>query len=71
MNNYSSEPLSLDSIKSRLTISVEETAQLLGIGRTAAYEAARRGELPTRRIGKRIVIPVALLLNWLGHPTYN
>ena len=71
MNNYSSEPISLDSIKSRLTISVEETAQLLGIGRTAAYEAARRGELPTRRIGKRIVIPVALLLNWLGHPTYN
>jgi excisionase family DNA binding protein len=71
MNNYSSEPISLDSIKSRLTISVEETAQLLGIGRTAAYEAARRGELPTRRIGKRIVIPVALLLKWLGHPTYN
>lgn len=71
MNNYSSEPISLDSIKSRLTISVEETAQLLGIGRTAAYEAARRGELPTRRIGKRIVIPVALLLNWLGYPTHN
>jgi len=56
----------LDALEGRLTVSVEEAARLLGLGRTAAYEAARRGELPTRRLGRRIVIPVPLLLEWLG-----
>jgi len=56
----------LDALEGRLTLSVDEAARLLGLGRTAAYEAARRGELPTRRLGRRIVIPVPLLLEWLG-----
>lgn len=56
----------LDAIEGRLTVSVEEAAQLLGLGRSAAYEAARRGQLPTRRLGRRIVVPVPLLLEWLG-----
>ncbi len=58
----------LGALEGRLTISVEEAAALLGLGRTAAYEAARRGELPTRRLGRRIVVPVPLLLEWLGIP---
>lgn len=58
----------LDALDGRLTVSVEETAQLLGLGRSAAYEAARRGQLPTRRLGRRIVVPVPLLLEWLGVP---
>lgn len=36
---------------------VEEAADLLRIGRTAAYEAARRGDLPVVRIGRTIRIP--------------
>lgn len=56
----------LESIEGRATISVEESAKLLGIGRTAAYEAARRGELPTRRLGRRLLVPVPALLEWLG-----
>jgi excisionase family DNA binding protein len=48
-----------------VTITVTEAAMLLGIGRTAAYEAARRGELPTRRLGHRLVVPVPWLINWL------
>ena len=32
---------------------------------TAAYEAARRGELPTRRLGHRLVVPVPWLVSWL------
>ena len=59
-------PQGLDEIESRLTLSVEETASLLGLGRSAAYEAARRGELPSRRLGRRVIIPVTALLNWLG-----
>lgn len=41
----------------KLTYTVTEAAELLGIGRSAAYEAARTGQLPTVRIGKRILIP--------------
>jgi excisionase family DNA binding protein len=57
---------SLEALEGRLTVTVEEAASLLGMGRSAAYEAARRGQIPTRRLGRRIVIPVPLLLNWLG-----
>jgi excisionase family DNA binding protein len=46
----------------RLTVTVDEAAKLLGIGRTLAYEAVRVGELPTIRIGRRILIPVAELI---------
>jgi excisionase family DNA binding protein len=43
----------------RVTMSIEEAAQKLGIGRNQAYEAARRGELPTINFGKRKLVPVA------------
>ncbi len=62
---------SLDSLAGKLTLTVEEAAHILGLGRSAAYEAARRGQLPSRRLGRRIVIPVPLLLDWLGvDPTH-
>lgn len=56
----------LDAVAARTTISINEAAVLLGIGRTAAYEAARRGQLPTRRLGRRLVVPVPAFLDWLG-----
>jgi len=41
----------------RLTLSVEEACRLLGIGRTAGYELARRGSLPgVLRLGRRFVV---------------
>ncbi|MDQ3462989.1 MAG: helix-turn-helix domain-containing protein [Actinomycetota bacterium] len=53
-------------VEPRVTITVEEAAALLGIGRSAAYEAARRGQLPTRRVGRRLLVPLPALLEWLG-----
>jgi len=41
----------------RETLSVEEAAEALGIGRTLAYEAVRRGDIPTIRIGRRLLVP--------------
>lgn len=58
----------LDELATKATISIEQAAQVLGLGRTAAYEAARRGEFPTRRLGRRVVVPVPALLEWLGVP---
>ncbi|MEQ1954413.1 helix-turn-helix domain-containing protein [Mesorhizobium sp. CN2-181] len=45
----------------RLTVTVEEAAELLGIGRNAGYEGVRRGEIPSIRIGKRLLVPRAAL----------
>lgn len=58
----------LDELATKATISVEQTAKVLGLGRTAAYDAARRGEFPTRRLGRRLIVPVPALLEWLGVP---
>jgi excisionase family DNA binding protein len=57
---------SVDALDGRLTVTVEEVAKLLGLGRSAAYEAARRGDIPSRRLGRRVVVPVPLLVEWLG-----
>lgn len=59
-------PLSLETVTARATITVEEAARVLNIGRTATYEAARRGEIPTRRVGRRVVVPVPAFLRWLA-----
>lgn len=45
----------------RLTYKIEEAGRLLGIGRNQAYEAARRGDFPTIKIGKRLLVPKAAL----------
>jgi excisionase family DNA binding protein len=51
---------------SRRTYSVEEAAQILGIGRGTAYLAAKSGDLPTVRVGGRLVVPRARLFELLG-----
>jgi len=50
----------------RLTLSIAEAAELVGISRTTAYELAQSGELPTVRLGRRILVPVNQLAEVLG-----
>lgn len=57
---------SIREFERRATITVEEAAELLGIGRSAAYQAARRGQLPTCRLGRRLFVPVPALLELLN-----
>jgi excisionase family DNA binding protein len=45
----------------KTTLTVEETAKLLGISRGLAFQALRRGDIPSIRIGRRILIPRARL----------
>lgn len=53
----------------RLTVTVAQEAILLGISRTSAYERVRRGEIPTVRLGRRLVVPIARLMAMLdGEP---
>jgi excisionase family DNA binding protein len=49
----------------RLTWTVAEAAELLGISRASAYEAPHRGELPVRVIGRRMLVPRVALLRLL------
>ena len=53
-------------MKRRLTMTVEEAAEIIGISRTSAYLCAARGELPTRRFGRRVVVLVAPFFAMLG-----
>jgi excisionase family DNA binding protein len=50
----------------RKTLTVEEAARALGISRNGAYNAARRGDLPAIRIGKRFVVPKSAIEKLLG-----
>jgi excisionase family DNA binding protein len=42
-----------------LVLEVPEAGRLLGLSRNASYEAAKRGDIPTIRIGKLIRVPKA------------
>jgi excisionase family DNA binding protein len=47
----------LDEVTEPATYSVPEAGRILGIGRDAAYEAARRGEIPLLQIGRLKRVP--------------
>lgn len=51
--------------EARVTLTVPEAARMLGISRNEAYLAVQRGEIPARRIGRRIVIPRVAFERWL------
>ena len=52
-------------VVARLTVTVEEAAVMLGISRTSAYGCASRNEIPTVRLGRRLVVPLARLVAML------
>lgn len=58
--------MKLDDIQGRATITVTEAGRLLGLSRNSAYLAAGRDEIPTLRLGRRLVVPVPALLGMLG-----
>jgi hypothetical protein len=45
----------------RLVYEVPEAGAKLGLSRNAAYAAAKRGDIPTIRIGKLLRVPVRAL----------
>jgi excisionase family DNA binding protein len=50
----------------RLVYTVPEAGRLLGLGRNAAYEVAKRGEIPTLRIGRLLLVPKVPFHRMLG-----
>ena len=58
--------MALDESRS-LTYTTSEIAKLLRISRGAAYQAIRRGEIPSLRFGRTIRIPRHALEELLNH----
>lgn len=62
--------MTLEEALSRPTISVPEAGALFfGLARNGAYEAARKGDIQTIKVGGRIMVPVAPLAALLGLQT--
>jgi excisionase family DNA binding protein len=53
----------------RQTYTVSEVAKILGIGRNTAYEICRNGDIPTIRLGGRILVPRAAIHDLLTGTT--
>ena len=53
----------------RRVVTVGEAAAILQISRGAAYQAARTKQLPTIRIGRRLLVPLGALERLLNPTT--
>lgn len=49
----------------RLVYTVAEAGKLLGLSRNLTYESIRMGQIPSIRVGRRILIPRAALIRLL------
>jgi hypothetical protein len=49
-----------DNMDKRLVYDVPEAGAMLGLARNASYFAAKRGDIPTMRIGRLLRVPKAL-----------
>ena len=47
-------------------MTVEQAGEVFGISRASAYEGVRTGEIPSIRIGRRILVPTAAVWRLLG-----
>ena len=64
-------PTGLAPVEDRLVFTVEEAAKLLGISRAFAYEPVKRGDIPSMRIGRRILVPKAALERFLAEAPHK
>jgi excisionase family DNA binding protein len=65
--SHESTPIQpLTDWRERSTISVEQAGTILGVGRSAVYAGVRSGDIPSIRVGKRLLCPTAKLRALLG-----
>ena len=58
----STEKLMNGQTNERLTVTVTEAAEMLGVSRNMAYECVRTGEIPSISLGRRLLVPRKALL---------
>ena len=55
----------------KLAYSVSETADVLGVAPNTIYDMVAKRQIPFRKLGSRIIIPVPALVKWLESATEN
>jgi len=50
------KPIKNPAASQRLTLTVEEAAEALGVNRALAYRLAREGKIPSVRLGSRLLV---------------
>ena len=55
----------MNATDTRLTLTVEEAAKLLGVSRIKGYELAHSEGFPAMRLGRKLLIPRDRFLAWL------
>ena len=59
--------MTLEDLKKQPSTDVPTAGrEFYGLGVSASYAAARRGDIPTLRIGGKLIVPVAKVLKALG-----
>lgn len=53
-------------MENKMVFNAEETAKFLGVGMNKIYELLTSGQIPSRRIGRKYLIPRLALENWLN-----
>ena len=55
----------------KMTLSVREAAELIGISKPKMYELIHSNEIPSIHVGKKIVITRQALMDWLSEGDTN
>lgn len=53
----------------KLVLTVEEAGKMLGVSRPTAYQLSRSEGFPAIRIGRRVLVPVQQLKEWIAQQT--
>jgi len=58
--------MNINNLNCRLVLSAQEVADLMKISISHVYESIHRGDLPSIKMGRRIVIPARPIFKMLG-----
>ena len=58
--------MNINDLNTRVVLTAQEVAELLDVSSSHVYESIRRGDLPSHRMGRRIVIPARPIVRILG-----
>jgi len=50
----------------KLALDIKETSEAIGVGTTNLRKMVKEGKIPSYREGKKIMIPVKALENWVN-----